>query len=168
MEPEVPVEVVDPLVKELTATFNVFDQDGDGRISRSDLGDVLRSLGDQMSDDELDEVLVKVDGDGDGFIDLGEFISFHTAVHARASSVSQTSGSGSDETHALQAAFEVFDADRNGFISAEELQTVMRSLGDKHTSLAECRHMIECVDKDGDNMVDFNEFQCLMSGTFVC
>jgi calcium-binding protein CML len=44
----------------------------------------------------------------------------------------------------------------------------MRSLGDKQTSLAKCRHMINCVDKDGDSMVDFNEFQCLMSGTFVC
>ena len=125
MEPAAPVEMLDPLVKELTATFNVFDQDGDGRISRSDLGVVLRSLGDQMSDDELDEVLVKADGDGDGFIDLGEFISFHTAAHVRASGAGSVPQTG-DETHALQAAFEVFDADRNGFISAEELQTSTR------------------------------------------
>ncbi|KAG0590146.1 hypothetical protein M758_1G074100 [Ceratodon purpureus] len=172
----VEVEPIAPLVKELTATFHVFDKDGDGRISKSELGVVLRSLGDDMSDDELDEVLVKVDGDGDGFIDLQEFISFHTGRASTAASsddsVSRTwseSGDGvsSEEKYALKAAFEVFDVDRNGFISAEELQRVMRSLGEK-TSLAECRHMINCVDQDGDNMVDFNEFQCLMSGTFVC
>jgi calcium-binding protein CML len=173
----VEVDPVAPLVKELTATFKVFDKDGDGRISKSELGVVLRSLGDDLSDDELDEVVEKVDRDGDGFIDLEEFVSFHTGRASTASSdeysVSRTpsksgDGASSDEKCALQAAFEVFDVDKNGFISAEELQRVMRSLGDKQTSLAECRHMINCVDKDGDSMVDFNEFQCLMSGTFVC
>lgn len=38
----------------------------------------------------------------------------------------------------------------------------MWSLGDKKASLAECRHMINCVGKDGDHMVNFNEFQCRM------
>lgn len=176
---EVDSEPVAPLVKEPTATFKVFDKDGDGKISKSELGVVLRSVGDDMSDDELEEVIAKVDGDGDGFIDLQEFISFHTGRSTAAASedgmARTTSTSGrrdggvsSDEKYALRAAFEVFDVDKNGFISAEELQRVMCSLGDKKASLAECRHMINCVDKDGDHMVDFNEFQCLMSDAFVC
>jgi len=159
-------------VKELTATFRVFDKDGDGKISKSELGVVLRSLGDDMSDDELEEVIVKVDGDGDGFIDLQEFICFHTGRTAAsrdetAMSQSRDVGVSSEEKFALQAAFDVFDLDKNGFISAEELQRVMWSLGDTKASLAECRHMINCVDKDGDHMVDFNEFQHLMSDAFV-
>lgn len=154
-----------PVVKELTATFRVFDQDGDGKISKGELATVLRSLGDDMSDDELQQVIAKVDGDGDGFIDLDEFIRFHRTLSSSSNSPVQSV----EESVALRAAFDVFDVDRNGFISAEELQTVMRSLGDKKTSLAECRHMINCVDKDGDHMVDFMEFQCLMSSTaFVC
>lgn len=163
------------IVKELTAIFKVFDKDGDGKISKSELGVVLRSLGDDMSDDELDEVIVKVDGDGDGLIDLQEFIRFHTRKTAsendeiaRTASKSRDGARSSEEEFALRAAFDVFDVDKNGFISAEELQRVMWSLGDKKTSLAECRHMINCVDKDGDHMVDFNEFQCLMSSAFVC
>ena len=156
-------------MKGLAATFKEFDKDGDGRISRSELGVVMRSVGDDMSDDELDEVIVKVDGNGDGFIDLQEFIAFHTEnAGSRDTSVSSKCRALTGENYALQAAFEVFDVDRNGFISAEKLQRVMRSLGDENTSLAECRHMINCVDKDGDKMVDFNEFPCLMSGTFVC
>lgn len=167
------VDPVDPVVKELTATFKVFDKDGDGKISKSELGVVLRSLGDDMSDDELEEVILKVDGDGDGFIDLQEFIGFHTGRTAGSGdemsmSKSRNAGVSSEEKYALKAAFDVFDVDRNGFISAEELQRVMLSLGDKKASLAECRHMINCVDKDGDHMVDFKEFQCLMSDAFVC
>lgn len=168
------VEAVDPrspLVKELTATFMVFDRDADGRISKTELGTVLRSLGDDLSDLELDELMAKVDGDGDGFIDLQEFIDFHTAKSGRTSDASQSSNSSgedkvewSEEKHALQAAFDLFDADKDGFISAEELWRVMCNLGDEHTTLAECLHMINCVDKDGNQMVDFTEFQCLMSG----
>jgi calcium-binding protein CML len=120
---------------------------------------------------------VKEDGDGDGFIDLQEFISLYAgraSTASRGDAISRTpsksgsDGASSNEKCALQAAFEVFDVDKNGFISTEELQRVMRSLGDKQTSLAKCRHMINCVDKDGANMIDFHEFQCLMSDTFVC
>lgn len=157
-----------PLVKELTATFEVFDRDGDGRISKSELGTVLRSLGDDLSDSELDELMSKVDGDGDGFIDLQEFIGFHTQKSARTSDASHSSSSSIDEAdeeeYALQAAFDVFDANKDGFISAEDLRRVMCSLGDEHTSLAECSHMIDCVDNDGNQLVDFTEFQALMSG----
>lgn len=164
------------LVKELTATFKVFDKDGNGKICKSELGDVLRSLGDDLTDCELDEVMAKLGGD-DGCINLQQFISFHTDKPAGAA-VSRSSSTGSRRTHqadeiddpevaALKSAFAVFDIDKNGFISAEELQRVMFTLGDKHTSLDECRHMINCVDKDGNQMVDFSEFRSLMSGTSV-
>lgn len=160
------------LVQELTATFKVFDKDSDGKISKSELGTVLRSLGDDLTDEELTEVIQNADGDGDGFIDLQEFINFHTrgdtASGAGSPQTSSSENATSGERLALQAAFNVFDVDRNGFISAEELQRVMRSLGDMSTSLVECRHMINSVDQDGDNMVNFAEFQCLMSSAFVC
>lgn len=162
------------LVKELTATFAVFDRDAKGRISKSELSTVLSSLGDDLNDAELDELMAKVDDDGDGFIDLHEFITFHTEKSPRASDASQASSAGGDSvewseaTDALQAAFDVFDVNKDGYISAEELRRVMCSLGDKHTSLADCRHMINCVDKNGDHKVDFTEFRCLMSGPILC
>lgn len=166
-EGEPAVDNRSPLVKELTASFVVFDRDADGRISKSELGIVLSSLGDNLSDLELDELMTKVDGDGDGFIDLQEFIDFHTQKSGRASDASQSSSSSSEwseETDALHAAFDMFDTNKDGFISAQELWRVMCSLGDQHTSLEECLHMIDCVDKDGNQMVDFSEFQDLMSG----
>ncbi|KAG0590172.1 hypothetical protein M758_1G076300 [Ceratodon purpureus] len=161
------------LTKELTTTFKVFDKDGDGKISKSELGDVLRSLGDNLNDSELDDVVTRLGGTA-GCINLEQFISFHTdspSSSGRVLSRASSAGSGNEihdpEMEALKSAFAVFDIDKNGFISAEELQRVMLTLGDKHTSLEECRHMIKCVDKDGNQMVDFGEFQCLMSGSSV-
>jgi len=179
-----------PLVKELTATFKVFDRDGDGRISKTELVAVLSSLDDGrnvLKDAEVDEMMMRADADGDGFIDLDEFIRFNTTKStsaANSAELSRTlSGSSSggiseeelsadsvddEEKRALQSAFDVFDVDRNGFISADELHRVMVSLGDKHTTLEDCRCMIRSVDRDGDQMVDFREFQFLMSSPIFC
>lgn len=184
-----------PLVKELTATFKVFDRDGDGRISKTELVAVLSSLDDGrnvLKDAEVDEMMMRADADGDGFIDLDEFIRFNTtkstsaaansAELSRALSGSSSGGISEDggeelisadsvddeEKRALQSAFDVFDVDRNGFISADELHRVMVSLGDKHTTLEDCRCMIRSVDRDGDQMVDFREFQFLMSSPIFC
>lgn len=154
------------LVKELTSTFKVFDKDGNGKISKCELGEVLRSLGDSMTDSELDEVMANLGGD-DGCINLQQFISFHTDKPAAGLSSEDDDNDDDPEVVALKSAFAMFDIDKNGFISAEELQRVMRTLGDMHTSLAECRHMISCVDRDGNQMVDFSEFRSLMSGTSV-
>ena len=183
------------LVKELTATFKVFDRDGDGKISKIELVAVLSSLDDGrnvLKDSEVDEMMMRADADGDGFIDLDEFIRFNTTKStssaANSAEISRTlSGSSSggisedgreelsadssvddEEKQALQSAFDVFDVDRNGFISADELHRVMVSLGDKHTTLEDCRCMIRSVDRDGDQMVDFREFQFLMSSPIFC
>lgn len=178
-----------PLVKELTATFKVFDRDGDGKISKSELVTVLSSLDDGrnvLKDSEVDEMMMRADADGDGFIDLDEFIRFNTTKSTSTANstemgrtLSGSSGSGGlrehggeelsahsvddEEKRALQSAFDVFDVDQNGLISAHELHRVMVSLGDKHTTLEECQCMIRSVDRDGDQMVDFREFQFLMS-----
>lgn len=151
------------LVQELTETFKRFDLNGDGKISHVELGTVLRSLGDNLTNSELENLVKEVDADGDGFVDLEEFIALN-ALPARV--VGQESDS-TCEQEALRSAFDVFDSDKDGYISAEELHEVLVRLGDENISMAECQHMINCVDKDGDRMVDFTEFKFLMSGPCI-
>ncbi|KAJ1701834.1 hypothetical protein LUZ63_001613 [Rhynchospora breviuscula] len=93
----------------------------------------------------------EVDLDGDGEID---FIEFTQAV---------TGGGSKDYDQALVEAFEVFDRDGNGLISARELRRVLVGLGYSKCSLKESRLMIRAVDKNGDGMVDFKEFKSMMS-----
>ncbi|KAL7546729.1 hypothetical protein ACHAWF_016263 [Thalassiosira exigua] len=59
--------------KELRDAFKVFDADGSGTISRSELKKLMKNLGQKLSDEELDAMMDEVDTDGNGEIDFQEF-----------------------------------------------------------------------------------------------
>ena len=56
---------------ELVAAFQVFDKDGSGSVSPSELRSVLISLGQKHTDEEIDEMVKHADLDGNGSIDCG-------------------------------------------------------------------------------------------------
>lgn len=136
--------------EELEQVFKKFDVNGDGKISSSELGSIMGSLGHRPTEDELEKMIVEVDADGDGFIDLQEFIELNTKGIDSAELMEN-----------LKDAFSVFDIDKNGSITADELQNVLGSLGED-CSLGECRRMIAGVDQDGDGMISFDEFKVMM------
>ncbi|KAE9605292.1 hypothetical protein Lal_00024729 [Lupinus albus] len=138
---------------ELEQVFKKFDVNGDGKISSSELGSIMGSLGQPSSDEELDNMIHEVDADGDGYISLDEFIELNTK------------GVDSEEVlENLKDAFSVFDVDGNGSITTEELHMVMASLGEE-CSMAECEKMINGVDSNGDGMINFEEFKIMMTGS---
>ena len=51
-------------VLELREAFNLFDQDGDGKITSQELGTVMRRLGHNPTDAELDDMIHEVDTEG--------------------------------------------------------------------------------------------------------
>lgn len=55
--------------QELLNAFKVFDKDGSGTISSDELRNVLKSLGEDLTDAELDEMIKLADRNGDGSID---------------------------------------------------------------------------------------------------
>ena len=61
----------------------------------------------------------------------------------------------------LWKAFSVFDTNKSGAVSAEELGAVMHSLGQNPTP-AELRQLLEEVDIDRSGSIDFSEFKTLM------
>jgi calmodulin len=62
------------LKKECADAFkNLFDQDGDGFLSAPELKHVMSSLGDDLTDAEIGEMLREADVDGDGKVSYSDF-----------------------------------------------------------------------------------------------
>ncbi|GBG74192.1 hypothetical protein CBR_g17904 [Chara braunii] len=140
----------DARMRELRAAFDKFDKDHDGFITPTELGEMLRSLGDEATDEDLAFMIQEVDKNGDGVIDWDEFVSLNT-VDAR------------QRERELRAAFGIFDQDKNGVISVQELYDVLHRL-DYNCSITieEVEEMIRKVDSNGDGVVDFEEFKKMM------
>ena len=56
-------------ISEFKEAFSLFDKDGDGTITTKELGTVMRSLGQNPTEAELQDMINEVDADGNGTID---------------------------------------------------------------------------------------------------
>ncbi|KAA0155664.1 hypothetical protein FNF27_03921 [Cafeteria roenbergensis] len=64
--------------EDIVKVFNLFDDDGSGRISLRNLKRVAKELGETMTDAELMEMIERADTDQDGEIDAEEFYAIMT------------------------------------------------------------------------------------------
>jgi len=69
------VELTDEQLKEFEEAFKMFDKDNDGLITIRELGTVMRTIGQNPTDIELQEMIDEVDADKDNAIDFNEFVS---------------------------------------------------------------------------------------------
>lgn len=67
--------------EEIREAFKVFDRDNNGFISAAELRHVMTSIGEKLTDDEVDEMIREADQDGDGRIDCKSCIFDSTALH---------------------------------------------------------------------------------------
>ena len=66
--------LTDEQIAEFKEAFQIFDKDGDGSITTKELGTVMRSLGQNPSDDEIRQMIIDVDEDKSETIDFKEFL----------------------------------------------------------------------------------------------
>nr|UPU99500.1 jGCaMP8f [synthetic construct] len=151
LEYNLPDQLTEEQIAEFKEAFSLFDKDGDGTITTKELGTVMRSLGLNPTEAELQDMINEVDADGDGTIDFPEFLT----MMARKMKYRDTE-------EEIREAFGVFDKDGNGYISAAELRHVMTNLGEKLTD-EEVDEMIREADIDGDGQVNYEEFVQMMT-----
>ncbi len=136
----------------------------------------MRSLGQNPSESELQDMINEVDADNNGTIDFPgadgpkrkrwiyslrslEFLTMmarkmkDTDSEEEIREAFKVSRPPSDATRARLIVQQVFDRDNNGFISAAELRHVMTSIGEKLTD-DEVDEMIREADQDGDGRID--------------
>lgn len=73
--------------EEIQEAFKVFDKDGNGYISAAELRHVMTSLGEKLTEEEVDEMIREADIDQDGQINYEEFVKMmvsHTSSPAAA------------------------------------------------------------------------------------
>lgn len=139
---------------EVRRVFQMFDRNGDGKITKKELGDSLKNLGIYIPEKEMNQMIDQIDLNRDGYVDMDEFGTLYRSIMDER-----------DEEEDMREAFNVFDRNGDGFITVEELRSVLLSLGlTQGKTLDDCKLMIKKVDVDGDGMVDFKEFRQMMKG----
>ncbi|BBN02389.1 calcium-binding protein CML [Marchantia polymorpha subsp. ruderalis] len=143
--------------QDLVEAFKIIDTDGNGKITEQELRLMWKRLGKRISDQELRLMIEEADLNGDGVIDLQEFVAFHSQQLPHPDVVDPAT-----RAEDIRLTFKVCDSDRDGLISASDMHKVMRRLGKSKATLYECSAMVTCVDSDGDGLITFSEFEKLM------
>lgn len=144
-------QLTEEQIAEFKEAFSLFDNNGDGTITTGELGIVMRSLGQNPTENELQDMINEVDVDGNGTIDFNEYLTM------MAQKMKDT-----DSAEDIREAFRVFDKDGNGYISAPELRFAMTKLGEMTDE--EVEELIKETDIDGDGQVSFEEFVTMICG----
>jgi calcium-binding protein CML len=146
--------------EELKQIFGELDSDGDGKISAAEARRILELLGSGPGSSSLEEA---AEADSDGFIGLEEFVAMSRSCSIPPATDSDH-GPDPDDSDLVDA-FRIFDLDRNGCITADELHTVLSRLTAAATacSFDDCRRMIMRADHKGLGHVDFDDFKLMMS-----
>ena len=137
---------------EYKKAFDIYDKDKDEKINLTELENIMKSIGQNPSESELQDMINEIDIDGEGVITFDGFISLMEKKLRDA-----------DKEEELIESFKVFDKDGNGLISSENLRDVVVSLGMKF-SQEEIDEMIREADNDGDGFINYEEFvNCVLN-----
>ncbi len=131
---------------EFREAFQAFDKDGNGSITTKELGTVMRSLGQNLSETEIKEVIDEVDEDKNGTIDFQEFLSLITR---RMKII--------DKEDELIDAFNILDMDGTGKISKYELRYIILSTKNGFNG-NDIEELLKLADIDEDGNIDLHDF----------
>jgi centrin-1 len=138
-------------VEELREAFNLFDTDGSGTIDPKELKEAMLNLGIQAKNQAIFDIISDIDKDGKGQIDFEEFLDVMTC---------KMSDTNSKED--IRKVFDLFDDEKTGYITLQNLKRVSKELGETMTE-AELMEMIERADTDNDGKISPEDFYKVMT-----
>lgn len=141
-------------IEEVREAFNLFDVDGSGTIDPRELREAMKSLGYDAKNQVIADMIADLDRDGTGEIDFDEFLDIF--------SLRMGGAGGGDSKEEIQKIFNLFDDEKKGYISLQNLKRVARCLGE-NMSDADLLEMIERADTDNDGLVSLDDFYHVMT-----
>ena len=138
-------------IDEYREIYNIFDADQSGSIQHDEIAQVMRTLGQNPTDDEVEQMVSAIDVDGNGEVEFDEFIILM---------VQQLKKENMAEEELVEV-FKVFDKNGDGAIGMDDLIARFAELGDP-ISEDDARDMIRFCDVDDDGEFNFTEFVKVM------
>ena len=138
------------MIEELKEAFQVFDQDGDGLICTKQLGTLMRSLGQNPSEAEIQDFINGLDANS-STIDFSDFLTFITP---------RLNDQYNYQDEIFIEALKVFDKEGKGFINIEDLRRVMKNVEEKTEE--EIEQIIKTTDVNRDGNIHIREFVRIM------
>ena len=126
--------------------FNSHSKDQDGSVNTSELANIFKSINIDASDEEIKEIIGKLDLENKTEINYEEFLSI---INQKDKDV--------DEEEEVLKAFKVFDKEGNGLININELKDIMLNIGN-NWSEDELNEMLGEADIDMDGYINYEEF----------
>ena len=71
------MKTANEMEKELQQSFKVFDVNGDGFINASELRQAMTTIGEKMTEKDINDIMKQWDSDGDGKIDYKGYFSHY-------------------------------------------------------------------------------------------
>ena len=141
-------DIPEDQMEEFKQAFALFDKDGNGHVDADELGQVLASLGQIPTEEEIKRMIAEVDGDMNGTIEFTEFLQMMKSKMSK-----------KENEEEIQEAFNAFDVNKNGIINAKTLLKAFKSMNEEFTD-DEIKEMINVVGINGE--VNFNQFKNMM------
>lgn len=143
------------MVKDLKEVFKKMDASGDGSLTYEELKEGWKKYfkNSPFSEQEFDQLIKSLDGDGSKSIEYEEFLRATLNMEQILTEKN------------LQLAFKYFDKDGSGKLSADEIKNVLGIISnDKETGIM-IKKIIEEFDQNGDGEVSYDEFKNMMKKT---
>jgi len=127
-------------IEELKQSFQLFDVEGTGTVSVGDLTNVLQALQQEGAPYPHLEKLLYILSERNAL----EEMQFNDYVQLMAmTTLNYTLQSEMDETSKLAHVFDLFDTDRKGYITIDDLERIAVELGEHEMTREELTEMIE-------------------------
>jgi calcium-binding protein CML len=148
---------------EATSVFAAFDEDGDGKLSASELRRGMAAtlgLEEDVSEEEAEAILTAADADCDGLLSQEEFSRLAAGAHKDDDDVVS-------RQRCLKEAFGMYACSSTKdtattTITPASLRRTLSRLGSHELGVEDCRAMICRFDLDGDGALSFDEFRVMM------
>jgi len=157
-------------VQQIKEVFNKYDENGSGCLSRVELRKVMSQLG-KFDEIELDQMLSEMDKDGNGEIDIHEFVEYVSAPTAQITLLADGDSAMFDLEKVLLPLFKVYDANNSDSISLDEftechdvLVGAMNALPPEDNvkmsvlAVGDAARIFETIDTTGDKKISIEEF----------